>query len=126
MEAGSRHRAQQLNRAVHGAVGGFEYTLYGIFDSPVDLGLIAEYQFDDRGSSFTPFQNDLALGGRFAFNDTQSSELLLVTGIDVDNKRPVHLNRGQSSTSARTGRAALKIQDHQQRAAWRSVCRSRR
>lgn len=77
---------KQLNRHFTAAVGGFEYTLYGIFESPADLGLITEYQFDDRGSSVTPFQNDLALGGRFAFNDAQSSELLLVTGIDIDNK----------------------------------------
>lgn len=77
---------ERLNQRFTAAVGGFEYTLYGLFEGPVDLGLIAEYQFDDRGSSFTPFQDDLALGGRFAFNDTQSSELLLVTGIDVDNK----------------------------------------
>ena len=77
---------ERLNRRFTAAVAGFEYTLYGLFDGPVDLGLITEYQFDDRGSSFTPYQDDLALGGRLAFNDAQSSELLLVTGIDVNNK----------------------------------------
>lgn len=77
---------EQLNKRFTAAVGGIEYTLYGIFDSAVDLGLIGEYQFDDRGSGVTPFQDDIALGGRLAFNDTQSSELLLVTGIDVDTR----------------------------------------
>lgn len=77
---------EQLNKRFTAAVGGIEYTLYGIFDSAVDLGLIGEYQFDDRGSNVTPFQDDIALGGRLAFNDTQSSELLLVTGIDVDTR----------------------------------------
>lgn len=77
---------RQLDRTFTAAVGGFEYTLYGLFEGPVDLGLIGEYQFDDRGRTVTPFQDDVALGGRLAFNDVQSSELLLVTGIDVDNK----------------------------------------
>lgn len=77
---------RQLDRTFTAAVGGFEYTLYGLFEGPMDLGLIGEYQFDDRGRTATPFQDDVALGGRLAFNDVQSSELLLVTGIDVDNK----------------------------------------
>lgn len=77
---------EQLQQRFTAAVGGFEYTLYGILSSSADLGLIAEYQFDDRGAARTPFQDDLAVGGRLALNDVQSSELLLVTGIDVDNK----------------------------------------
>ena len=76
----------QRNSRYTAAVAGFEYTMFGVFDSAADLGLITEYQFDDRASTFTPFQNDIALGGRMAFNDTQSSELLLVTGIDLDTR----------------------------------------
>ncbi len=77
---------ERLRDRFTAAVAGFERTLYGVFESPADLGLIVEYQFDDRAATFTPFQNDVALGGRLAFNDTQSSELLLVSGIDLDNQ----------------------------------------
>ncbi len=77
---------EQQQRRFTAAVAGFEYTLYGIFESAADLGLIAEYQFDDRGAAATPFDDDVAVGGRLAFNDTQSSELLLVTAIDVASK----------------------------------------
>lgn len=60
------------------ATFGFERTLYGLRGSSADLGLIAEYLFDDRPAAerTTPFQDDLFLGARLAFNDTQSSELL--------------------------------------------------
>lgn len=77
---------EQRDQRFTAAVSGFEYTLYGVFESAADLGLIAEYQFDDRGAAATPFNNDIAFGGRLALNDTQSSELLLVTGIDMENQ----------------------------------------
>jgi hypothetical protein len=58
--------------------GGFEYTFYGIFDSNLDVGLIAEYLWDDRDDeSVTPFEDDLMIGVRLAWNDEQSTELLL-------------------------------------------------
>ncbi len=65
-------------------VGGFEYTLVGLAGSAVDLGLIAEYSRDNTKVLITGFQDDLALGARFAFNDTQSTELLAVTAYDLD------------------------------------------
>ena len=62
---------------------GFEYTLYGVFDGLADLGLLAEYLWDSRDSTFAPpFNDDFAGGFRFAFNDTQSSELLAFAVID--------------------------------------------
>lgn len=77
---------KRLSQRFTAAVAGFEYTLYGILESDADLGLITEYQFDDRTTTLTPFQNDLALGGRLALNDVQSSELLLVVATDLDNQ----------------------------------------
>ncbi len=60
------------------AVGGFEYTLVGIRDSQSDLGILAEYQYDDRQqNALTPFENDLFLGLRWTANDAQSTELLV-------------------------------------------------
>ena len=62
------------------ATGGFEYTFVGLADSAMDLGILAEYLYDERGDQATqPFENDLFLGLRLTANDVQSSELL--TGI---------------------------------------------
>jgi len=65
--------------------GGFEYTFVGIFETAYDLGVIAEYLYDDRDEkATTPFANDMMIGTRFTFNDEQSTELLagLITDID--------------------------------------------
>ncbi len=66
--------------------GGFERTLVGILGSSADLGLLAEYLYDSRGSrATTPFQNDLFLGTRVAFNDVQGSELLTGAIVDLES-----------------------------------------
>ena len=69
-------------------VAGFEYTLFGVFDTPIDLGLLAEYLYDgrDRHAPLTPFDNDLFLGLRLALNDPQSTELLAGVIVDLDNQ----------------------------------------
>ena len=68
------------------AVGGFEYTIYQLFDSNYDLGLLMEYQYDDRakdGSSpFSIADDDLFFGGRLAWNNEASTSLL--GGVVVD------------------------------------------
>ncbi len=67
------------------AVGGFEYTRVGILGGASDLGLLAEYQYDDRREqALTPFQNDLFIGIRWTANDEQSSELLAGIIQDLD------------------------------------------
>ncbi len=67
-------------------VAGFEYTFSGIFESAVDLGVIAEYIFDDQPAIRTSFRNEVALGGRFAFNDVQDTELLAFAVVDADTQ----------------------------------------
>lgn len=60
------------------AAAGFEYTLYGVASSAVDIGLLLEYLYDERGArTTTGFQDDVFLGTRLGFNDVQSSELLI-------------------------------------------------
>lgn len=66
--------------------GGFEYTFVGVFDSNVDVGVIAEYLFDDRPFPTTNADNDIAIGARFAFNDEQDTQLLAFSGIDADTQ----------------------------------------
>ncbi len=64
---------------------GFEYTLYGLFDSNADLGLLTEYGWDERGKDATDVgQNDLYLGGRITLNDAADSQLLAGLSRDLD------------------------------------------
>ncbi len=65
---------------------GFEYTLVGVVDTNLDLGLIGEYVFDDRQEDRAGlFNNDLMAGLRLAFNDASSSEILLGVVQDLDH-----------------------------------------
>jgi hypothetical protein len=84
-------KLEAIHRSGHGdpfaaAVGGFEYTLFGVADSAADLGLLAEYHYDGRGEDApaTIFDNDIFLGARLALNDTDATEFL--AGVIVDQK----------------------------------------
>lgn len=68
------------------AVGGFEYTLVGLRESVMDLGLLLEYSFDDRKDAApNPFENDLFLGTRWVFNDVDGTEILAGLFLDLDH-----------------------------------------
>ncbi len=61
------------------ATFGFEKTMVGLFGSRADLGLVVEYLFDDRGDEAPTFgENDWAVGFRWALNDVDDSQMLLV------------------------------------------------
>lgn len=75
------HRSGKQIDDFFAAVGGFEYTLYGVFDSATDVGIVVEYAFDER-DFFSPSQNDLSIAARIALNDAESTEIL--TGIRQD------------------------------------------
>lgn len=76
-------RSGQGDRFV-AATGGFEYTFGNVRNSGIDLGVLAEYHYDGRdplalaGQTFqtTPFDDDLFVGSRLAFNDVQSTDVL--------------------------------------------------
>lgn len=79
------HRTGQ-GEAFFATVGGFERTFYGVFDTTLDLGVIAEYAYDDRDDDATSgYQNDVMLGLRLAFNDTADSEILTGYIHDLDS-----------------------------------------
>jgi hypothetical protein len=65
-------------------VGGFEYTIYDIAGNGIDLGVLAEYQYDGRDASAPPtiHDNDLFLGLRVGFNDASDSSLLAAVLVD--------------------------------------------
>lgn len=71
--------------AFFATTGGLEYTYIGVFETPVDIGVIGEYIHDDRpGELPTPFDNDIVTGLRVALNDAQSTETLITAAFDVD------------------------------------------
>ena len=79
-------RRKYSHRSYNAVVAGLEYSIYGMADGLFDLGLIAEYNYDDRGDPSTvTFQNDLFLGMRFGFNDAESSEILAGAFYDFDD-----------------------------------------
>lgn len=71
------------------ATAGFEYTFSGVGGSGMDVSMLAEYLYDDRGvQATTPFQDDIMLGMRLAVNDVQSTELLM--GVIFDSGTDTH------------------------------------
>ncbi len=70
-------------KTYYAGTGGFEYTFYSIFESAVDVGVVAEYLYDSRGGHAPViFQDDFLAAIRLAFNDVQSTEIL--AGIILD------------------------------------------
>lgn len=64
---------------------GVEYTFYGVAESAVDLGVLAEYGWDERGENAdASFQKDLFIGSRVTLNDEASTEFLAGLGYDID------------------------------------------
>jgi hypothetical protein len=65
--------------------GGFERTLVGFMGGRADLGVVAEYMFDDRDEAAvtTLFEHDLALGTRWSLNDVADTQALLGVIWDV-------------------------------------------
>ena len=58
---------------------GFEYTYYGLAGSASDLGIIAELLYDSRGQrALSPYEEDIALGGRWVLNNLHSAELMFL------------------------------------------------
>ena len=72
------------------AVGGVEYSLYGITESGADLGIIAEFQYDGRSenpliSPFSVADNDVMTGLRYSANDSADSSVLLGVVTDIED-----------------------------------------
>lgn len=68
------------------AAGGFEYSFNGLFETGWDLGVLAEYLWDERQQqSPSPFQNDVFAGLRLAGNDIAGTEFLAGVAFDCDH-----------------------------------------
>ena len=67
-------------------VFGTEYSFYSVFGTAIDVGLLTEWNYDDRRSRSTNrFQNDLFFGTRIGFNDVQNAELIGGVLTDLDH-----------------------------------------
>jgi len=66
--------------------GGFEHTRVGVLGTAVDVGVLAEYLWDERGDRLNvPFADDLFAGLRISLNDVQSTRVL--AGAIVDRRQ---------------------------------------
>jgi len=71
-------------------VSGLEYTFGNVKNSGIDIGLISEYLYDSRGDlAFSSLANDLFVGSRIAFNDTQSTEFLFGGIFDLEKSSKI-------------------------------------
>ncbi len=69
-------------------VAGLEHTLYQVFGTAADLGLLAEYLYDGRNEARAPpiFQNnDVFAGARLTLNDIQDTALLVGAIVDAED-----------------------------------------
>ncbi len=80
LEAVSRRDREERFAA---ATGGFEYTFGNVKGSGVDVGVLAEYLYDERGeAATTPFADDVFAAVRLALNDAQDTQLLAGAIVD--------------------------------------------
>ncbi|MCK8521734.1 hypothetical protein M0D21_09140 [Aquimarina sp. D1M17] len=75
LESIYRHASAQEFVAL---VAGLEYTFSNIDGNGLDIGLLGEYLYDERDElALNALQNDIFLGSRIAFNDTQDTSILI-------------------------------------------------
>jgi hypothetical protein len=95
------YRTGQGDNDFFASTSGFEYTLPSINTNGFDIGLLAEWLYDERGKSLiTTFDNDIYLGMRIALNDSSSTEALIGMIQDInDSTRILSLESSRRLTS---------------------------
>jgi len=74
---------------------GFEYTFYALGGGVQDLGIIAEFLYDSRDqAALNPYEEDIAIGARWALNNLNSAELVVLWIQDVDRFARVFVIEG--------------------------------
>ena len=70
------------------AVGGFEYTFFGVGESSSDIGVLLEILYDGRNSDSPPtaFDNDIFVGTRLALNDANNTSVLAGIAVDMHSQ----------------------------------------
>jgi len=111
LEAIQRNHSDTFLEDFAATTVGAEYSFVGIFGSIYDLGVLAEYSWDERGLSATStFQNDIFIGARLAFNDINESEFLFgfTNDLDNSNSRAVFVEGSTRLNSALTSEIQLR------------------
>jgi hypothetical protein len=74
------------DESIFASVAGFEYTFYQVFEGAGDIGVLLEYQYDNRSSyeAATSADNDFFIGVRWTLNNMQDGSVL--AGAVVDKK----------------------------------------
>ena len=111
LEAIERNFDETISQDYTAATIGAEYTFVGVFGSVYDIGVLAEYSWDERAENATsPFQNDLFMGARLALNDINSSDLLFGISSDFDfsNSRSIFLEASTRFATAFTANLEIR------------------
>lgn len=67
-------------------VAGLEYTFSNIDGNGLDIGILGEYLYDERDElALNALQNDVFIGSRIAFNDTQDTSILIGGIVDLES-----------------------------------------
>jgi hypothetical protein len=86
----SIYRRGQGDEDFFALTGGFEYTFTGVTAGGLDIGLLGEWLYDERGKeATTAFDNDIMVGARLAMNDAASTEALIGIIQDIDSRGTV-------------------------------------
>ena len=73
------------------SVIGFEHTLYKSIGDSGDVGLIMEYNYDNRRSrSSDTLQDDIFIAGRLTLNDSDDTQMLFGSIIDLDGDGQIY------------------------------------
>ena len=81
------NQAPEQIRNFFAAVGGLEYTFSNVDNNGLDIGVLAEYLYDERDElALTALQNDVFFGSRIAFNDADDTSILFGGIADLDNQ----------------------------------------
>lgn len=66
------------DKTIAAFVAGVEYTLFNLRETGTDLGLLAEYLYDDRSDAAPPtiYDDDLFVGFRLSLNDAEDTAVL--------------------------------------------------
>jgi len=74
------------DKSIFATVAGLEYTFYQIFEGVSDIGVLVEYQYDNRPAyeAVTTADNDMFIGTRWTSNNMQDGSVL--AGVIVDKK----------------------------------------
>ncbi len=62
---------------------GIEYALSNLRSTGIELGILAEYSYDERGlEALTPIEDDVFVGARLSLNDVQATQFLAGAIVD--------------------------------------------